>query len=340
MMRYLLLTVLTISLFLSHDSGVEAQQPALEKAPQDEEGRFYNPWQERRGHSFLDFLKWQLSKNPFAGEKKNEAGFAAVRPDLKALAAAEGDWFAWLGHSTVLMRVGGSVIITDPVFWDVSFFIKRKAPFPTAPEDLPKVDFVLISHSHYDHLNTASVRFLKERSDPVFITGPGYSGYFRKLGVSKHIEINWSQVYRADGLKITSLPVQHWSKRTVSDTDKLLWCSFLVEYGQKKYYWAGDSGYFPGFKQIGERYGPIDAVFLPIGSYEPRWFMKRNHMNPEESLRAAMDLLAKVFIPIHWGTFDLSDEPLREPLKKLKENYREDSGFTLKTLGHGGVYRP
>jgi L-ascorbate metabolism protein UlaG (beta-lactamase superfamily) len=120
----------------------------------------------------------------------------------------------------------------------------------------------------------------------------------------------------------------------------MLWCSYLIEHEGRRYYWAGDTGYFNGFRDIGEKYGPIDVFFGPIGAYEPRWFMKDNHMNPEETLKAANDLRTKVFVPIHWGTFDLSDEPLGLPVERTKELWGPPMGFELKLLDHGGSYIP
>ncbi len=315
--------------------GIAAEELSLSKAPVDKDGRFYNPWAGEAGGSFLDFLRWKLSKNPYAEEKKRPVSFPVVRPDFDHLNTINGDWFVWLGHSTVLMRAGGKTIITDPVFWDVNFLVKRKTPFPVDPSGLPGIDIVLISHGHYDHLDTKSIEFLRDRDDPLFITGPGYADYFESLGTRKHASLNWSEVYAAEGLVITSLPVQHWSKRTPFDGNRKLWCSFLVERPGKKYLWIGDSGYFQGFREIGDKYGPIDIVFAPIGSYEPRWFMKNNHMNPEEALKTAEDLRARVFVPIHWGTFDITDEPLWLPIERLKEVYKEGNGPILKILGHG-----
>lgn len=333
-------TLILILLLLVPVNGAFAEEHALRKAPVDKDGRFYNPWLGEEGRSFADFIKWKLSKNPYKEEKKTKPQFRVETPDFKSLMKQKGDWFVWLGHSTVLMRVNNKTIITDPVFWDVNFLVKRQTPFPIDPAELPKIDLVLISHGHYDHLDTKSVEFLKEKFDPFFVTGPGYHGYFSALGITRHTSVDWAEEYSCEGMKITSLPVQHWSKRTFSDGNKMLWCSFLIEHGGKKYYWVGDSGYYAGFKEIGDKYGPVDVLFAPIGAYEPRWFMKENHMNPEEALRAAQDLKAKTFIPIHWGTFDLSDEPLDLPVKRLKEIYKKETGIELRFVDHGGSYVP
>lgn len=316
------------------------EEISIKKAHHSKEGRFLNPWCPDCRKSFFDFLRWQIfSKNVYAEEKKKEVKFNVVKPDFNMLDdKAVTDYIIWLGHSTVLMKVGSKVIITDPVFWDINLLLKRKTPFPIEPETLPRIDYVLISHGHYDHLDTKSIKFLKERFDPVFISGPGYEDYFASVGISNHIVLDWWEKYEVLGMKITSLPVQHWSKRGIFDTDKMLWCSFLIEKDNRRYYWIGDSGYYEGYKEIGKKFGQIDVLFVPVGAYEPRWFMKTYHVNPEEAIQVAKDVRAKIFIPIHWGTFDLTDEPLWLPIKHLREIYKTASDPSLKILDHGGHF--
>lgn len=312
----------------------------MKRPLKDPNNRFSNPWMKKRRFIYIDLIKWKfLSKNPYREEKKRPVSFNVLKPDFNALEKNSGhDYLVWLGHSTVFMRINEKRIITDPVFWDVTRFIKRKTPFPIDPMELPKIDFVLISHSHYDHLNTKSIRFLKLNHDPVFISGPGYEGYFRSLGITKFKTLTWWGEFSTNdaAIRIISLPAQHWSKRSFFDTDKMLWMGFLIEGRDKRYCWMGDSGYFDGFKDIGKRFGPIDILLAPIGAYEPRWFMRENHLNPEEALKTARDLRARLLIPIHWGTFDLSDEPLSLPIKRLKEMHDGGNDPPLKILDHGG----
>jgi len=316
-------------------------ETTLKKAPEDAAGRFYSPWMAGQKRSFTDLLRWRFSSNQWAKEKKRPVSFNVVRPDIEALERTGGDYIVWLGHSTVLIKAAGRRILTDPVFWDVNFLIRRETPLPIDPEELPPIDFVLISHSHYDHMNTASLEFLARRHDPYFVTGPGYEGYFKSIGSEKNLALNWTESYEAGGLRITSLPAQHWSKRGLFDTDRMLWCSFLVEGGGRKYYFAGDTGYFKGFKDIGSRWGPIDVMMVPAGSYEPRWFMKDNHLNPAEAVRAAEDARARVVIPIHWGTFDLTDEPLGQPMELMRKiSSGTNNPPRLEILEHGGHYQP
>ena len=315
------------------------EEIARKKVHHGKDGRFHNPWCEGCRRSFVDLMKWMVfSKNVYKEEKKKGVRFNVITTDFAKLNETSKDYAVWLGHSTVLIKVNGKVIITDPVLWNINFLLKRKTPFPIEPEKLPQINYVLISHGHYDHLDTKSIKFLKERFNPFFISGPGYEDYLNSIGISKHIVLDWWENYQIEGIKITSLPVQHWSKRTPFNDDKMLWCSFLIEHGDRKYYWVGDSGYYEGYKEIGEKFGPIDVLFVPVGAYEPRWFMKPYHVNPEEAVQVARDVRAKNFIPIHWGTFDLTDEPLWLPIKHLKEIYKDESNSKLRLLKHGGHF--
>ncbi len=312
---------------------------AEDKKIRQRNGRFINPWVRKKPKGFKDLLKWLIfSKNVYRQDKIKPVEFTVEKPDFERLESLRRDYIVYLGHSTVLMRTGRKTIITDPVFWNINFIVKRKTRFPIDPGELPRIDCVLISHSHYDHLNTKSIRFLKKRSDPVFVTGPGYEKYLGSLGVTRHVVLDWWEGFDAHGIRITSLPVQHWSKRTLFDTNKMLWSSYLIESEGRKYYWIGDTGYYEGYKAIGERFGPVDVLMAPIGAYEPRWFMADHHVNPEEALQIARDVRARKFIPTHWGTFDLTDEPLWLPVKHLREIYEEGTNPELVILNHGGSH--
>lgn len=334
----LLIIIAALALSFMQPCHLKAEEGSvLRHAPLDDDNRYYNPWDDATRRTFTDFLRWKLfSDNPYEKEKRTPVEFKVERPDFDGLEKTGKDYIVWLGHSTVLIKASGRHIITDPVFWDVNFLLRRKTPFPADPQTLPKIDYVLISHGHYDHLDTKSIEFLKKKSDPYFITGPGYGAYFASLGIEKHIALDWTDTHSDNSIVITSLPVQHWSKRTFFDTNRMLWCSFLIEGSGIRYYWVGDGGYFKGFKEIGARYGTVDVFMAPVGSYEPRWFMKENHMSPEEALQAARDVNARVFVPIHWGTFDLTDEPLGLPLERLKDGHTEGDRPVLKIIDHGG----
>ena len=181
-------------------------------------------------------------------------------------------------------------------------------------EDLPPIDFVLISHNHYDHLDLPTLRALAERNaDTIFFIPLGNGDLLRSQGITNVQELDWGQTASYKGATIHCLPSQHWSKRSLTDERKALWSSWAVTGEQRRFYFAGDSGYFSGFEEIGRKLGPFDLAAVPIGAYAPAAMMHESHMNPEEAVHAAEDLQARAAIAMHFGTFDLSDEPLAEP---------------------------
>ena len=279
---------------------------------------YRNPWMsEERAGSTMRLFEWKISSNPWSKEKKKKPYFSVTRPDVKAIAKGD-DSVTYLGHATLWIRVNGQNIITDPVFGDIVWFIDRFAPFPLPPEELAPMQVVLISHNHYDHLDKDSIR--KLGTGPLYLTPLGYREWFEDiLPGARVIELDWFQKYTLHGVTYRLLPVQHWTKRTPFNTNRSLWGSWLIESANRKIYFAGDSGYFPGFAEYGRKFGPMDAALLPIGSYQPRWFMSVYHMDPAEALQAFKDLRAKVLIPQQWGVFDLTDEPMDLPPKDYRK---------------------
>ena len=228
----------------------------------------------------------------------------------------------WIGHSSFLISINGLHILTDPV-WS-----NRASPFRTigprrlvAPAvpfaDLPRIDIVLISHDHYDHLDLNTVRRLG--NSPRYFIPLKLSPFFRRQGITNISEHDWWEKESYKNLDITATPAQHFSGRSFTNRNKTLWCGWVVRSDKINFYFAGDSGYFTGFREIGRRFGPLDVSFLPIGAYLPRWFMRPVHMSPEEAVQAWLDLGSDIFIATHWGTFDLADEPLDDPPIKLSQ---------------------
>ncbi len=300
---------------------------------------FRNPWmQEERAGSTLRLLEWKISSNPYRKDKKQRPYFPVTKPDVAAILKAE-DSVTYLGHATLWIRVNGQNIITDPVFGDILYFIDRYAPFPLQPEELPPMQVVLISHNHYDHLDRDSIR--KIGTGPLYLTPLGYRDWFEDiLPGARVIELDWFQKYTIHGVTYRLLPVQHWTKRTPWDTNKRLWGSWLVESANRKVYFAGDSGYFPGFAEYGRKFGPMDAALLPIGAYEPRWFMSVYHLDPDEAVKAFTELRAGVLIPQQWGVFDLTDEPMDLPAKDYRKAAAK-AGLTEQQaplIPHGSTY--
>jgi len=225
----------------------------------------------------------------------------------------------WIGHASFLIQMGGRSILIDPV-WSERSGIGRLGPTRMVPPglrlaDLPHIDLVLISHNHYDHLDRATIRWLGNR--PTYLVPSRLGAWFRALGCQKVYESGWWESLEALGLHFDFLPAQHWSRRTPWDTNLTLWGGWMISDGRQQLYFAGDSAYFSGFKLIGERYPGINIAFMPIGAYEPAWFMQSAHVNPEEAGQAFLDVGAQSIIPMHWGTFKLSTERTDEPPKRL-----------------------
>ena len=212
----------------------------------------------------------------------------------------------WIGHSSFAIQDGPDVFLTDPHFGKRALVPPRLSPPGLPLGAVPDEAFALLSHNHYDHLDTGTVRRLPATVQ--WYVPLGLGGWFRSLG-RKAVELDWWQSVRHGRWTLTFLPAQHWSNRLGMGRNTTLWGSWMVESGDRRYYFAGDSGYYHGFAEIGQRFPGIDVALIPIGAYEPRWFMRYQHMDPREAWQSFRDLGARHMIPMHWGTFDLTDEP-------------------------------
>ena len=250
------------------------------------------------------------------------AALPLAKPDLAALRANAKPTVTWIGHSTVLVQLDHVTFITDPTWAERSgpfsgtIGVRRYTPPGIPFEQLPKIDFVLISHDHYDHLDEPTVRRLARTFDPVFIVPLGIKAWLADRGISNAIELDWGESVTLRGLTIVCLPAQHGGGRTALDQGRRLWSAWAV-LGSKRFYYAGDTGYYHHFKEAGDAFGPFDLAALPIGSYTPREIAKPVHISPEEAIQAAIDLHATHFLGVHWGTFALAREPYDEPPKRL-----------------------
>jgi L-ascorbate metabolism protein UlaG (beta-lactamase superfamily) len=234
----------------------------------------------------------------------------------------------FVGHATFLIQVPGTNLLIDPMYskraGPVSFAGPRRVRAPGVRfDDLPTISLVLLSHNHYDHCDLRTLQLLERRFHPLVVTPLGNGRLLRSAGILQVEEIDWWETTSAALLPITLTPAQHFSARSTFDRNRALWGGFLIEAGGHRILHAGDSGYGPHFREIAARLGPIDLALLPIGAYEPRWFMKDIHMNPPEAVQAHLDLEARQSIAMHFGTFQLTSEGIEEPVRELAKALRE-----------------
>ena len=250
------------------------------------------------------------------------------------------NYIAWIGHATFLIKLGNTTIITDPLFSKNSgpliFGPKRYVESAIKLNEIPKTDLFLLTHNHYDHLDYSTVRNFPHKKSKVLVPLK-LSKYFTRNGFKDVNELDWYDEIKVNDLKITFLPAVHWSKRTLTDTNKTLWGNFLIEYKDKKILFACDTGYGNIYKELGEKYGPIDLTFINIGAYDFRPMFEKSvyHTNPEEALNIAQDLKSKKVIGMHWGTVVLSLEPIMEPPVRFKANaekygYKKEDAILFK----------
>lgn len=248
--------------------------------------------------------------------------------DGAMLRANQGDpTLTWIGHSTLLVQLDGVNVLTDP-HWSqraspVSFGGPRRVTPPgLAFEALPPIHVVVISHDHYDHLDVATVTWLWEVHRPRFLVPLGLKAWLAALGVTDVEELDWWQEKIVRGLTFTCLPAQHFSGRTLWDRNRRLWSSWAVAGRERRLFFAGDTGYYDVLKEIGARLGPFDLAAVPIGAYVPPEIMRWSHTTPEQALQVLADVRGKAFVPIHWGTFDIAEEPIEEPPQRLEAEAR------------------
>lgn len=288
--------------------------------PVDSKGRFVN-------HEFpflpstLKVLRWALTPNPQRAEKKADTARLEVKDPAEFL-ASEKDGILWLGHASFFVRAGGKSILLDPVFGEPGF-LTPLVRVPSPIDSIRRVDYVLLSHDHRDHTDEASIRAIAAKfPDAKFLAGLRSDELLRKwVGPANELmTAGWYQQFATpEEIKITFLPVRHWCRRGVFDTNHALWGGYVIEGGGKTIYFSGDSGFGSHYKEAAEVFPKIDYFLIGIGAYKPRFMMEENHNAPDEAVRAFEDSKAKVLIPMHYGRFDMADEPPSEPLRLLRE---------------------
>jgi len=293
---------------------------------------FYNlePTEEK---SFWDVLKWRvggsrpawpkaISINPAQPEKFIEGKYVRL---------------TFVGHASVLLQTEGLNFLIDPVWSKVigptnTFGVGRTHPPGIEFHNLPSIQFVAISHNHYDHLDLPTLIDLNKTFHPLFLEGLGNKAFLEQSDIENAVDLDWWQEYKVnEKIKVIATPAKHWSMRSWGNRNQTLWLSFAFQTPHHKIYFSGDTGYGKHFQMIRERLGPMDICLLPIGAYEPRWFMKGHHMNPEDTVKAHQDLGCKKTLGIHFGTFHLTDEAYGQPEEDFK-NAIEAAGLSTNDL--------
>jgi len=307
----------------------DAQKKEYKKSPRFKDGIFHNeiPTKMDMGVGGMLYVTYEFFKgasdrepNKLLPQQKLDSTKIADRPNSVTQ-------LTWFGHSTFLLEIHGQNILVDPMLGDVA------APLPIGPkrfnkelpisiEALPKIDAVILSHDHYDHLDFESIKKLKDKVEH-FYTPLGVGAHLKSWGVNndKITELDWWEELDHNGIKLITTPARHFSGRGLGNRFSTLWCGWIIQSEDKKIYFSGDSGYGSHFKEIGEKYGPFDFALLECGQYNERW--KDIHMMPEESAQAAVDVNAKMMMPIHWGAFNLALHSWTDPIERVTKKADE-----------------
>jgi len=304
---------------------------------------FFNPGAVA-GRSFRDFLRWRRTSKPkpwpaHVENRTSPALPAALEPGKLAL--------TFINHITFLIQYRGCNILTDPVYSERASPFRHSGPrrvrAPGLPfDELPPVHLVLVSHNHYDHLDVETLRRLERIHAPAIVTGLGNRDFLRSFGLRNVHELDWWRSIRVAGIELIMTPAQHWSTRGPGSRNRTLWGGFVARSDSRQVYFAGDTGYGRHFRDIRARCGPVDLALLPIGAYEPRWFMCDQHMNPEEAVRAHLDLETNLSVATHFGCFRLTDEAIDDPLIDLDAARRQaevsTEGFQVLETGETRIF--
>tara|TARA_B110000211_G_scaffold121550_1_gene140322 strand:- start:143 stop:1039 length:897 start_codon:yes stop_codon:yes gene_type:complete len=271
-----------------------------------------------------DVIEWRITKDPTPDRLAIE-----ISDEWQSLTPQSTDYAIWIGHATYLLNTGDVTVLTDPIFSKRASPVgwagpERLIPPAMSIEQLPSIDAVIISHNHYDHLDLPSLKSLQKNNPSMMILVPqGDKTLLDSQGLANVSQFRWWQTIKVNETEFTFTPVQHWSGRWVTGRNTSLWGGWFLKSPNLSLYHAGDTGYSKDFLDTQARMGTPDFAFIPIGAYKPRWFMKNQHVNPDEAVQIALDLQVKRSFAMHWGTFMLTDEPVDDPRKMLAIALRE-----------------
>ncbi|HWG41895.1 MAG TPA: MBL fold metallo-hydrolase [Gemmataceae bacterium] len=288
--------------------------------------RYFNPAAPAYGFRVWRVLNWMVRRRPQRWPKWIDD---PIQPEPPATLQSHEIAATFVGQSTFLLQLDGVNVLTDPIWSERASPLRWAGPRRVRRpgldfERLPPIHLVLVSHNHYDHMELTTLRRLRQRFDPLFVTGLGNRRYLHKRGIARVEELDWWQTCPAPGgLTVTMTPAQHFSRRGLFDRLRTLWGGFALTAEAKRVFFTGDSAYGAHFKEISRRLPGIDLALLPIGAYEPRWLMQAAHMNPEEAVRAHLDLTPRLSLGMHFGTFQLTDEAIDAPIEELTQSLHQ-----------------
>lgn len=307
--------------------------------------RFSNPWPHPR-HRFFDIVRWKLGQDlaepVWQGVAGDDPALWQELPGRVIASPPTTGWrVSWLGHASFLIQGEGLNLLIDPIFSEYCAplplsGLKRLIQTPCGLGDLPKIDFILLTHGHYDHLDLPTLRKLGK--DLPIVIADGHKGWLGRRGFHQVREVPWFEsVEIAPGVRVTATPAQHFTARTPWDRNRGHWCGWMIEGGGSRLWHAGDSAWCPAFEEIGRRFSPIDLGMIPIGAYNPRAVMQGVHVTPEEAVEVFKATGCRRAVAMHWGTFRLTDEPMSEPPARLAEACARSGLSGFEVLPVGGV---
>ncbi len=318
-------------------NGVSLREIALKKEHHGD-GIYLNPLGMPHQRGFSRLLRWKwFSKNHFKKYYSDEP-VNPITIDWKPVRKHHGVSVTYIRHASIMVKDSDQYLIIDPVLFDLFWFIDDYSPISFDLKEMPHPDHVLVTHGHYDHLDTKSLALFGQETH--MITPLGYHKVFKELGNKNRTQLDWYDTYRAGKIEITLLPCNHWTMRNpVTGPNRSLWGSYMIKTSDGRHiYVSGDTAYFDGFQDIGKEYD-IDLAIFNLGAYEPRWFMAQSHINPAETVKALKELNAKKLMIVHWGTFRLGDEPVHFPPMEINRELKKEGLLDrLVDIKHGETY--